>query len=179
MASLVNDRLPEDDGHTLTASIQQDGAIRFLCGSLDNENFAAGDGVVMTLKVEVAEDMQEGEYPVSLKTMTLSETDISHHYDIECILAKLTVSSYLPGDVNGDGTVNVLDYTGVANYIHENPADGFIFKAGDVDGNGVINVLDYTGVANIIHTGSPLGNNAAGAKAAVILQDGTDGPDPE
>ncbi len=179
MASLVNDRLPEDDGHTLTASIQQDGAIRFLCGSLDDENFAEGDGVVMTLKVEVAEDMQEGEYPVSLKTMTLNETDISHHYDIECILAKLTVSSYLPGDVNGDGTVNVLDYTGVANYIHENPADGFIFKAGDVDGNGVINVLDYTGVANIIHTGSPLGNNAAGAKAAVILQDGTDGPDPE
>lgn len=179
LATLTTDRLPEDDGHTLTTSIQPDGAVRFLCGSLDDENFAVGDDIVLTLKVDVSEEMQEGEYSVSLKTMTLTETNINNHYDSDCIVSKLTVSSYLLGDVNGDGSVNVLDYTSVANYIHGNEADGFVFKAGDVDANGVINALDYTGIANIIHTGSPFGASSSGAKAAVIVLEEANEMDPE
>ena len=180
-ASLVYDRLPEDDSHTLTVSEQEDGAIRFLCGSEYNENFAVGDGLVLTLKVNVSENMQAKEYPVILRTMTLSETNINNHYDIDILQSKVTVNPFLLGDVNGDGVVNVLDYTSVANYIHGNIAEGFIFKAGDIDGNQVINVIDYTGVANIIHTGSPTGESTAGAgaKAVVVPFDEADELDPQ
>jgi hypothetical protein len=67
-------------------------------------------------------------------------------------------SEYVLGDVNGDGTVDVSDYIGVANYILGISQQGFNEKAGDVNKDGVIDVSDYLGIGNIIHTGSVYGN---------------------
>ena len=63
-----------------------------------------------------------------------------------------------PGDINGDGKVDVSDYIGVANHIHGKTPEGFNAAAADVDKSGSIDVSDYIGIANIIHTGSPFGN---------------------
>jgi hypothetical protein len=63
-----------------------------------------------------------------------------------------------PGDINGDGVVDVSDYIGVANHILGQTQVGFNEQAADVNGDGVIDVSDYIGVANIILTGSPYGN---------------------
>ncbi len=178
-ASLDATKLPEGDDHQLTTSIQPDGAVRFLCNSQYDENFAAGDDIVLTLKVNVSEDMQEGEYPIDLKTVKLSETDISKYYLTELVRSKVTVGSYLLGDVNADGVVDISDYISMANYIHGNVAEGFVFRAGDIDGNGSIDISDYIGVSNIIHTGSPSGNSQAGAKAAVFPYGESQGKDPE
>jgi hypothetical protein len=99
-----------------------------------------------------------------LKDVKLTETDINKFYETEKVVSKLTIISYIMGDISGDGKVDVSDYTGVANYIHNNPPAGFNAKAADVDENGKIDVSDYTGIANIIHTGSVYGysntNNA-------------------
>ncbi len=65
---------------------------------------------------------------------------------------------YVVGDINGDNVVDILDYTGVGNYIHGNAPEGFNEEAADVDKNGIIDILDYTGIANIIHTGNIFGN---------------------
>lgn len=157
--SLSSGRLPEDDEHTLTISEQTDGAIRFLCGSQYNETFTGNGGEIATLQVSIAEDMTDGDYPVVLKNMRLSETDISNYYDTESITCKFTISSFIPGDIDDDGTVNVTDYIGIANHILGIPQTVFIEKAGDVDGDNNINVSDYIGVANIILTGSPFGNS--------------------
>ncbi len=63
-----------------------------------------------------------------------------------------------PGDINGDGLVDVSDYIGIANHILGQTPEGFNEKAGDVDGDGIIDVSDYIGVANIILTGSIYGS---------------------
>jgi hypothetical protein len=178
-ASLDATKLPEGDDHQLTTSVQPDGAVRFLCNSQYDENFAVGDDIMMTVKVSVSEDMTEGEYPVELKTVKLSETDISRYYLTELVRSKVTVGSYLLGDVNADGVVDISDHISMANYIHGNVAEGFVFRAGDIDGNGSIDISDYIGVSNIIHTGSPSGNSQAGAKAAVFLYEESQGKDPE
>lgn len=73
---------------------------------------------------------------------------------IEGVLYTEAGMHYVVGDVNSDGTVDVLDYTGLANYIHGDTPENFNENAADVDQNGTIDVLDYTGVANIIHTGN-------------------------
>ena len=157
---LSEGRLPDEDEHTLTFSEQSDGAIRFLCSSQYEETFTGNDGEIATLKVNIADNMEDGEYPIQLKSMKLTENNISNFYETALVQSKLTVSSYVVGDISGDGVVDVSDYTGVANHIHGNTPDGFNAKAADVDGNNVIDVSDYTGIANIIHTGSIYGNSS-------------------
>jgi hypothetical protein len=59
-------------------------------------------------------------------------------------------SGNLPGDANGDGTVDVADVVAIVNKILEKPADNFNEQAADVNGDGVIDVSDVVGVVNII-----------------------------
>lgn len=168
--ALSSSRREADDEHTLTLSEQADGAIRFLCGSQYDETFMGREGEVATLLVNIAEDIEAGDYPIVLKGMRLSETDISKFYDTEQVKSTLTVIDYMTGDINGDGVVNVSDYIGIANHILGSTPDGFNEKAADVNEDNTVNVSDYIGVANIILTGSPYGNNnvkAARVKAKV------------
>lgn len=63
-------------------------------------------------------------------------------------------SSYvIPGDVNGDGVVNVTDIVATVNYIMEKPADGFNKEAADLNGDGEINVTDIVKMVTIIMSG--------------------------
>ena len=83
------------------------------------------------------------------------------------IVAELAAKMAAPDDYgvdgqylqsNGDGTVDVSDYIGVANHILGNTPAGFNARAADVNNDNVIDVSDYIGVANIILTGSIYGN---------------------
>ena len=159
--SLCDGRLPDEDEHTLTLSEQSDGSIRFLCSSQYEETFTGTDGEIATLQVNVADDMEDGDYAIQLKNVKLTENDISKFYLTDLVTQKLVVSTYIIGDISGDGKVDVSDYTGIANYIHGNTPTGFNAKAADVNADNVIDVLDYTGIANIIHTGSVHGSNHA------------------
>ena len=171
---LSEGRLPDEDEHSLTFSEQADGAIRFLCSSQYDETFTGNDGEIATLRVNIANDMADGNYPLLLKNIKLTETDISKYYETPQVKCKLTIKSYILGDINSDGTVDVSDYTGVANHIHGDTPQGFVAKAGDVDGSGTIDVSDYTGIANIIHTGSIYGNSGSRAMSRSLKKVNTD-----
>lgn len=94
--SLSEGRLPDEDAHDLTFSEQPDGAIRFLCSSQYDETFTGTDGEVATLRVNVDASMDEGNYSILLKDITLTETDITVFYTTE--LVESTVSITAPGD---------------------------------------------------------------------------------
>ena len=160
VGSLSDGRLPEDDEHTLTLSEQSDGAIRFLCGSLYDETFTGNDGEIATLTVKIAENMSDGNYPIILRNMKLTETDINNYYQTDYVKSTLTIKSYTLGDINSDQKIDVSDYIGIANHILGNTPDGFVLKAADVNVDGNIDVSDYIGVANIILTGSIYGGTA-------------------
>ncbi len=152
--SLSAGRLPEEDEHTLTFSEHEGGIVRFLCDSQYSDIFTGNDGEIATLQVNIAETMADGDYAIVMKDMKLSEVDIANYYQTASISTRLSVSAYLPGDINNDGVVDVSDYSGVASHIHENTPAGFNLKAADVDESGNIDVSDYSGIANIIHYGS-------------------------
>ena len=59
----------------------------------------------------------------------------------------------IPGDVNGDGVVNVTDIVATVNYIMEKPSDGFNKEAADLNGDGEINVTDIVKMVTIIMSG--------------------------
>ena len=58
--------------------------------------------------------------------------------------------SFIPGDANGDGLVNVTDIVATVNYIMEKPSEGFNKAAADLTGDGEINVTDIVKMVSII-----------------------------
>lgn len=166
--SLNYNRVPKDeDGyplHKMTLSYQEGNVIRFLCDAQEGQTFIGNVGEIATLKVKISETMAEGNYPIILKKVKLSETDIANYYLTEELKSKITILSYILGDINNDGFVDVSDYSGVADRIHGRTPAGFNEKAGDVDENGIIDVSDYSGVANLIHYGSIHGKQNSPSK---------------
>ncbi len=114
LVSLNKGRLAEDDEHTLTVAEQGDGAIRFLCGSQYDETFTGTSGEIATIKVNIA-GMEAGEYPITLKGVKLSETDISKFYEVPEVVTTFTVSASIDPE---SGT----DYTAYGNVIYVAPA---------------------------------------------------------
>ena len=114
-ASLSSDRLAAGDAHTLMVNEVTDGAVRFLCSSMNDESFAVGDGEIATLTVNIADNMTNGDYDVVVKNALMTETDISRSYEADDIKSTLTV----------------LDQTGVETVTADNERrDGTIYTVG-------------------------------------------------
>ena len=114
-ASLSSDRLAAGDAHTLMVDEVSDGAVRFLCSSMNDENFAGGDGEIATLTVNIADNVVNGDYDVVVKNALMTETDISKSYEADNIKSTLTV----------------LDQTGVETVTADNERrDGSIYTVG-------------------------------------------------
>jgi hypothetical protein len=121
-----------------------------VCGAAQREyNRWSGDTDIDRRNLDFDNEM---EYLTDWFTRRMKYLD-TQRFDIASL-----PSEYVLGDVNGDGTVDVSDYIGVANYILGISQQGFNEKAGDVNKDGVIDVSDYLGIGNIIHTGSVYGN---------------------
>ena len=174
VSSLNNGRLPEGSVHTLTVSEQPDGAVRFLCGSQYDETFTGTKGDILTVRLCIDERMFDGQYPVILKDVKLTETNIDNYYLTETLQTAMTVLSYVPGDISGDGEVDVSDYIGVANHIMGNTPNGFNVEAADVNKDNVVDVLDYIGIANLILYNSVYGNTNVDASRSTQRRAATD-----
>ena len=146
--------------HTLYVRELSSGVIRVMISSINSAVFVGNDGDLMVLHLDIAGDVADGEYGVTLTNVVLADASAMTYYapDVNAIIE---VKSYAKGDANGDGTVNVGDYVALVNYILAMDPDPFIFSAADVDENGAIDVGDLVGVANII-----LGDEVVAAKPA-------------
>ena len=98
--------------------MQQDGALRVLCGSSKGYAFSGTDGEVALITVNIGKDMASGDYPLVLKTVKLSDTN-AQKVEVARVESTLTIggSNYLRGDVNGDGKVTIADVTELVNII--------------------------------------------------------------
>lgn len=96
-ATLSKERLDEEDEHTLSVSEQEDGSLLFLCGSEYPETFTGNEGIIAVLKIKVDETLSAGEYPIVLKNVKLSETNISKFYLTELLETTLTIMSNTTG----------------------------------------------------------------------------------
>lgn len=56
----------------------------------------------------------------------------------------------LPGDANGDGTVDIADAVAVANYIIGQPPASFVKSAADVNNDGNVTISDATRIVKMI-----------------------------
>jgi hypothetical protein len=172
--SLSSDRLPSGSAHTLTVSEQQDGAIRFLCGSQYDETFTGSDGEILTVRLCLDEHLLDGQYPIVLKNVKMTETTINNFYLTETVQTALNVIPYIPGDISGDGVIDVSDYIGVANYILGTSQEGITAAAADVNKDKLVDVSDYIGVANLILYNNIYGQTVSASRSAERRRVNTD-----
>lgn len=141
------------------SAVQSDGSIRIMCSSTQSYTFAGNTGEVATIVVDINKDIEDGEYPLILKNVVMSDVD-ANTVKLPYVKSTLEISSYTLGDANDDGDINVGDFTAIANYILGNPPASFVEAAADVNEDDDINVGDLTGEANLILYGKVRVNGA-------------------
>ena len=137
------------NSHVMNVRRLSSGAVRVLITSPVAEAFNGNDGELFELNLNVASGVEDGAYPVSLTKVVMADVNALTYYAPD-MTSNVIVKSYIKGDANGDGMVNVGDYVAIANYILELKPEPFIFGAADVDGNQEINVGDLVGVTNLV-----------------------------
>ncbi|MEW5923497.1 MAG: M43 family zinc metalloprotease [Candidatus Zixiibacteriota bacterium] len=65
------------------------------------------------------------------------------------------ISSFVCGDVNASGTINMQDILYLIDYLYYGGPAPYPLESGDVDCNGVINLLDYTYLYNYVYRSGP------------------------
>lgn len=143
--------------HTLESSIK-DGVLTVLCYSTKKYSFINNEGEVAQIVLNVADNVEAGNYPVVIKAEAVSLAESTPN--IEFIKSTLTISDYKPGDANGDTKINVGDITAVAGYILGSAPSNFVFKGADANQDTKVNVGDITTIAGMI-----LSRSANNAKA--------------
>ena len=153
LAELSSERTTPKKMNSFDTAIQADGALRVLCGSSKGYTFDGTDGEVAIITLNIDSNMEEGEYPLILKTVKLSDRN-AVPYSTDYLKSTLAIYSYTLADANGDSSIDVADYIAVANYILGNAPNNFVSKAADINGDNSIDVADYIGVANLILSGA-------------------------
>jgi len=67
----------------------------------------------------------------------------------------LTVSGWIAGDANGDGTLNLADLSYLANYIFSGGPEPVPYLAGDVNGDCLVNSADLSYLSQYLFSGGP------------------------
>lgn len=150
---LSTERTTYNKTNLFETGTQPDGSIRILCGSSNNSPFSGKSGEVATINLILPNDMAEGEHPLVIRNIVLSDANGKTH-SVSCIRTTLTIEKTKLGDANGDGFVNIGDYTSIANKIMGKEQDNFVKSAADANGDGSIDVGDLAAVVKIIMSGT-------------------------
>ena len=134
-------------GHTLTTNKLADNTYKVGVASLSSKALSDNDGLVLTIKAHVADNMALGDYPIIIQNPLIVNTDGTKPV-VQITLSKITVADYTKGDVDGDGVVDLADAVLVINYYVGRPVNKFVAKAADVDGDGVIDLADAVRIIN-------------------------------
>lgn len=139
----------EDDEQSLTVTDQGDGIYRFVCFSLENGVIEGTSGALLTVSVDVADDMEAGTYQASVGNIVLTKKG-GLQQKTAVVRFNIVVDNVIMGDANGDEEVNVTDIVEMVNCIMSRPSARFVEAAADLNGDGEVNVTDIVLVVNII-----------------------------
>ena len=117
-----------------------------LSGSLQDYSLAAlADGHIGTLTFMVDEDAAEGTYTVeTVKVVGYCTVDGSITFEVKA------ASDRLPGDVDVDGDVDLIDVMLTSTYVYVEANDINLLNA-DMDEDGEITLMDIMAIARIVY----------------------------
>lgn len=127
--------------HTVDCSKIADGNYRIICYSTKNNTFTGNSGQLFSLSLVVGSELTDGDYEIIATNIELSDKT-GTAYSGQDVKGVVTVKSYMPGDVDGNGQHSINDVVCIINHVLNRPNTTFIEAAADLDGNGEISVND-------------------------------------
>ncbi len=113
---------------------------------LDSWLWDFGDGISASSSAPVHTYSQGGTYDVSLIVLNIYGQESEPHAETVQL-----GSNIMPGDINGDLSLNVLDIVLVVNFIlGSDTPDASEFSAADLNDDGILNILDVVILTNLI-----------------------------
>lgn len=101
------------------------------------------DGTILTLSFKIDDNASPGEKSVNISYEDGDIIDYDFNLiDFEITNGSVTVMNYIPGDVNGDGKVNVTDIVLIRRHITGGYGVSINTDAADVNADGRINTTD-------------------------------------
>ena len=116
MVELSTERTTARKTDYFDSSITPDGHLIVMCGSTKGYTFEGNDGEVALVTLDLADNMEEGEYAIIMRNVALTDPSATS-YDTDYLKSTLEVFTYKLGDVNADTKINVADFIGIANMI--------------------------------------------------------------
>ena len=99
-------------------------------------------GAVMKVSFQAAKGVTAGEYQVDITDIHLSVSGSSSDTAQDDTTAKLTITDFVKGDVNGNGEVDIDDAVCILRHLVSKPNETFNEAAADVNGNSEIDIDD-------------------------------------
>ena len=138
------------DGHTASVNYdQQYGMYHVVVSSMQSKPLSDNDGIILTLGIDVADNVNVGDYSFYIKNPKYSIA-LGSTVNMSETTNVLTVDNFLLGDVNNDGEVDVSDVVCIVNHKIGKPNLVFVEKAADVDFDGEIDIADAVKLVNYI-----------------------------
>ena len=146
-----------DNSFQMTYEKVGDTTYQVVLFSMSRKSFLGNDGELLSLRVNLNDEMEEGEYEILLSEVVASDFDLNESA-LPDSRSKLTVEDFLLGDATLDGRVNVTDVMAVVNCILGHEMSVFSRKAADINADNKINITDVMGIVNIILTAGSSSN---------------------
>ena len=132
--------------HFISTYQQPNGAIRIFVTSQSVRLFSGNSGPLVTVRLQAAEDFS-GRKPLYLRRSVLVEEYGERHAMNDCTAYASTGPVGVPGDVTGDGNVDIADVNAIINMMLGKAPQT---DTGDVTGDGNIDIADVNAVINIM-----------------------------
>ncbi len=138
-----------DDEQSLTITKLEDNTYRFVCFSMYNRVITGNSGAILNAILDVAATVNAATHEGKISDILFTKSN-GDQLKMNEAKFNIVISSYILGDANADGTVNVSDIVEMVNYIMNNASSRFVKVAADVNEDGDVNVTDIVAVVNII-----------------------------
>ncbi len=139
------------NGHAETMNRNETtGAYSFAVLSLQSKEIKESDGVIWTLKLNVADNVEAGDYAVKIQNAKYSLANGSTSIVLPEVVSLLTIEEYIKGDANGDGTVDIADAVCIVNRIVGKATPSYIDAAADANADGVVDIADAVRIVNLV-----------------------------
>lgn len=149
-----------DDEQSLTITKLEDNTYRFVCFSMYNSVITGNSGAILNAILDVAATVNAATHEGKISDILFTKSN-GDQLKMNEAKFNIVISSYILGDANADGTVNVSDIVEMVNYIMNNASSRFVKVAADVNEDGDVNVTDIVKVVSVIMSGGQANSRGA------------------